>query len=180
MSEFWSSIQGVIQDETFWTAAGAVFTAVAAAAIVLAARQLKFDAWLKAQELFTKDDFRDARRIVMEECKGKDLNTWSSDQRQKGLLVCRRMDEFVRLSPFLGRTFLLKSRMLDVWYDPIGKCWSVLEPLVREEQTKWPEKWNAFAHLGKRAQDRIEKRHNKALQATSEPVLSTGSEAPEG
>jgi len=179
MHELWSGIQAVLRDNIFWTATGAIFTTVAAFAIVFAARQLKFDAWLKAQDLFVKDDFRDARKFVMEDLKGIAFSEWTLDQKNQGLLVCRKMDEFVRLGPFLGRTFLLKSRMLDVWYDPIGKCWSVLKPLVHEEQTKWPEKWDAFARFGKRAEKIIKKRHNNALQATPDSAPGAESEAPE-
>jgi hypothetical protein len=170
MQELWAGLQGVLGDTNFWTATGAIFTVIAASAIVLAARQLKFDAWLKAQELFVKNDFRKARKVVLEELKCKPFASWTSAQRKQGLLVCRRMDEFVRLAPFLGKTFLLKNRMLDVWYDPIGKCWSTLEPLVREEQKNWPEKWDAFETVGMKATNIIQKREQKRSISRQQPA----------
>jgi hypothetical protein len=46
----------LLTDATFWSAFGAIATGVAAFGILLARKQLQLEAWLKAQEIFTRKD----------------------------------------------------------------------------------------------------------------------------
>ncbi len=137
----------IIKSDTFWSAISALATVAGAVAIVFAARQLRFEAWLKAQDIWVADDFTAARGKIF--ARLENLQTpWPPDDRAVGLRVCRKVDEFVRLSPYLGR-----RRMLAVWGDPLAKAWVVLEPLVAEERraTSWPTKWDAFEKIGSEA-----------------------------
>lgn len=139
----------LIKSDTFWSAVSALATVAGAVAIVFAARQLRFEAWVKAQEIWVSDDFTRARGKVfarldnLESLRGP----WTPEDKTIGLNVCRRCDEFVRLAPYLGR-----RRMLSVWGEPLAKAWVVLEPLVNEERrVAWPAKWDAFESVGQSA-----------------------------
>jgi hypothetical protein len=138
----------------------AIATAAATAAIFFAIRQLRFEAWVKAQEVFTHGDFTDARGTIFarldkdEDCEWND--GWSADEKRAAMIVCRKMDEFCRLVPYLGLVpWLGRRRALAVWDDPIAKAWFLLKPLVRAEQQRWPRKWNAFQKLGSTALNRL-------------------------
>ena len=52
-------------------AIGALSAMVGCIAIVLAARQLRFNCWLKAQEIFTEEKFVEARRKVYSRLPGR-------------------------------------------------------------------------------------------------------------
>ena len=54
----------VLKSDTLMSAISAIFTAIASGAIIFAIRQLRFDAWLKAQEIFTDEKFTQARGKV--------------------------------------------------------------------------------------------------------------------
>ena len=137
----------LIKSDTFWSAVSALATLAGVGAILFAARQLRFEAWLKAQDIWVADDFRNARGKIF--ARLDDLRaSWGPEDKNLGLIVCRKIDEFVRLAPYLG-----KRKMLAVWGDPLAKAWLVLEPLVSEERkaTAWPTKWDAFEKFGKKA-----------------------------
>jgi len=158
MQESCSTLWTLLTDSgfaTFWTAIGSIFTAVGAVAVIFAAMKLDFNAWVKAQEIFTQTDFTEARGVVLPRYRTGKSVPWTPADKDKAMIVCRKMDEFARLIPFLRRPFVLKT-----WYDPIGKCWDVLEGIVLQEQQDcdWPEKWAAFEQLGKAARQRLKKR----------------------
>jgi hypothetical protein len=138
--------------EVFWAAFGAIATAVAAIAAVvgsytvyLAVRQLRFDAWLKAQEIWTTKPFTEARGHIFAHLDGHTPQEWTNANESEALEVCRRMDEFARLTPYIR-----KKTVIRVWGSPFAKAWLVLEPVVKRERAKceWPDKWQAFEHLG--------------------------------
>ena len=72
-------------------------------------------------------------------------------------MVCRKMDELARLSPYLGIFGLGEKLVLGTWRDPLAKSWIVLYSLVQEERDKTPgwSKWHAFEKLGKKAMDSL-------------------------
>lgn len=166
----------LMKSDTFWSAVSALATVAGVAAIVYAIRQLRFEAWLKAQEIWVSDDFTEARGKIFKRV--DDLSgAWTPDDEAVGLKVCRRVDEFVRLAPYLG-----KRKMLRVWGDPLAKAWLVLESLVRRERdrTGWPTKWDAFEEFGKKAlkaRPSLQAKKHKAAQSPYPPVQSTGSAA---
>jgi hypothetical protein len=132
----------------------ALATVVGAGGIFFAIYQLRFNAWLKAQEIFTRKEFVDARTKVF--AKPDDYNgPWEDTD----YYVCRRMDELVRLIPYLPAKVVL-----DTWYDPIAKAWKKLEKLVTEERKKagWPTKWGAFEKTAREAIKRLESAESKA------------------
>jgi hypothetical protein len=156
----------LIKSDTFWSAVSALATLAGAAAIVFAARQLRFEAWLKAQEIwgsFIVDRGKVFARL-------QDLRQpWTPEESVIGLNVCRKVDEFVRLAPYFG-----ERRMLRVWGDPLAKAWVVLEPLVRDERdrTAWQTKWDAFERLGTKVlSDRL---HLQAIQQEANQAPNSG------
>jgi hypothetical protein len=56
-----------LTSELFWSAISGIFTAVGSVAILFAIRELRFSAWLKAQEIWNTDSaFRQARACVFQ------------------------------------------------------------------------------------------------------------------
>jgi hypothetical protein len=137
----------ILRSEVFWTAIGAIATAVGAMAIFLARSQLRFDAWLKAQEIWTMRDFTEARGRVFARL-DKPGQVWGAEEEAEALNVCRKMDEFAGLIPYLP-----KRTALRVWGVPFAKAWFVLAPVVDRERVKsrWRDKWHAFERLGRSA-----------------------------
>jgi len=144
----------ISSSEVFWSAFGAIATAVGAiatfvgaAAILLARRQLRFEAWLKAQDIWTASAFFEARARVFARLDEPD-SSWSEAETTEALNVCRKMDEFAGLIPYLP-----KQTALRIWGVPFAKAWLVLAPIVEKERTKcrWPDKWHAFERLGRLA-----------------------------
>jgi hypothetical protein len=134
-------------------AIGALSAVGAFIAIVIAARQLRFNCWLRAQEIFTEDSFVKARDKVYSRLPGRPNQLTAGEWTDDDYLVCRKMDELARLSPYLGIFGSGERLMLETWLDPLAKSWIVLHSLVREEREKTPKwpKWDAFEKLGKKA-----------------------------
>jgi hypothetical protein len=140
-------LSAMLKSELFWTAAGAIATGVGSVAILLAVSQLRFEAWLKAQDIWTAQDFIAARGRVFARLDAMSAE-WARDEEAQALDVCRRMDEFAGLVPYLP-----KRTALRIWGVPFAKAWAVLEPVIQRERTKcdWPDKWHAFERLGRAA-----------------------------
>lgn len=136
--------------QLLFQAIGAISALVGCVAIVVAARQLQFNCWLKAQEIFTNDKFVEARRKVYSRLPGRTCEL-SKEWTPADHLVCRKMDELVRLSPYLGLFGAGKRLILETWNDPLAKSWIALRPLVEKEQERWPKKWSTFQEFGKEA-----------------------------
>lgn len=137
-------MRSLVSSDTFWIAVTAVFTGVASTGIIFAARQLRFQAWLKAQEIWTATDFMQSRGRIFARLNTRNRN-WTAEEKTEALQVCRKMDEFAGLIPYLPR-----RRALQVWGVPFAKAWCLLEPIVNEERAKtgWQDKWRAFKKLG--------------------------------
>jgi len=137
----------------FWSALTAIFTGITALAVILAKRQLQFQAWLKAQDLFTHPKFIQARSVVYS-LKGRPYTAWSSTEAESAKYVCRKMDELAHLIPYLGR-----KKALSVWDNPIARTWSILEEFIRDERSSskanWLRKWYAYEDIGKKCISRI-------------------------
>ena len=132
---------------TFWIAVSSVASIMGLSIIGFVAYQLWFNAWVKAQEIFTNDDFVNARTAVyvhFDDPQHPWPDTYSRDAKK----VCRKMDEMAHLLPFLG-----ERRMLRWLNHPIAKAWLLLKPTVDQERntTHWEEKWKAFEKLGEKA-----------------------------
>ena len=110
--------------------------------------QLRFDAWLKAQEIFTDINFVEARRALF--ARLKDSKAPCTDDQIA--LVCRKMDELARLIPALD-----EARALQTWDDPFAKAWFLLRDLVEAERktTGWQQKWDEFQKFGEKAQQKL-------------------------
>ncbi len=131
-------------------AIGSLAALMGCIAVVFAIRQLSFNSWLKAQEIFTEKDFVEARRKVYSRLPGRNSelpDEWGPEDH----LVCRKMDELVRLAPYFGLFGAGKRIILKTWDDPLAKYWQALKNLVDEEQKRWPQKWNAFQKFGEEA-----------------------------
>jgi hypothetical protein len=133
--------------DTFWIALTAIFTAVTGLGVLVVQHQLRFDAWIKAQEIFTEKEFVEARMQVFP-CFENPTLTYNEEN---AYVVCRRMDELAHLARFIA--FRGKSKILKVWGGPIAIAWLTLEPFVKKEREKTggQAKWEAFERLGKKA-----------------------------
>ena len=146
----------IILTSNIWTGLSAIFTGIAAYVIIMARKQLNFEAWLKAQDLFTDKEFVDARTFVYQ-LKSNEYDKWFDEEKDKDkvYLVCRKMDELARLVPFLG-----EEKVLETWDNPFARLWNKLEKFIEFERSpakaNWPEKWLPFEDIGKKAKDRIE------------------------
>lgn len=141
------NVPAFFSSEVFWTAVGSIATVVGVVAIVLGIFQLRFEAWLKAQEIWTTREFTDARGRIFARLDSHNRD-WTTEEEIEAHNVCRKMDEFAGLIPYLP-----KRTALRIWGVPFAKAWVVLEPLVAGERKKtgWPEKWHAFERLGRSA-----------------------------
>lgn len=138
--------------EVFWVALTAIASVITAIATVFASviiffarKQLRFDAWIKAQEIYTNETFLKARTELFK-CLDDKEATCTVEQAME---VCRRMDELAHLARFLGKCMVLKY-----WGRPLAQAWHLLGvPLVKKERelTKNPAKWEAFEKLGEKA-----------------------------
>lgn len=143
-----------ITNQTFWTALGAIAALVAAIGVFIAARQIKFTGWLRAQEIFTHQDFIRARKDILQYFgyEGEIASRIGEADEESAKFVCRKMDELACLKPFLG-----KHKILDAWGFPLGKSWMILEPTVLKvrEIDSHPRKWIAFQRLGEAAKKKL-------------------------
>lgn len=107
----------------------------------------EMSAWLKAQQVWIEPIFREGRGFIFARLRDP-KKSWLDSERAEAKEVCRRMDEFAHLVPYLS---LMK--VLDIWDDPIGKAWLVLEEVVRDEResSAWATKWKGFETLGTEA-----------------------------
>jgi len=140
-------IWALVKSDVFWSAVGAVATVVGAIAIFFAVSQLRFEAWLKAQEIWTAREFTQARGRVFARLDSGNTE-WTEKEEDEAFDVCRKMDEFAGLIPYLP-----KRTALRIWGVPFAKAWLILAPVVDKERAKcaWPDKWHAFERLGRSA-----------------------------
>ena len=126
----------------------AIATIIMVVGIFLAIRQLRFEAWNRAQDLFVKKPFRDARGKVFGYLEPLSEKHDDGEDQEYFKYVCEAMDEFCHLSKHVG-----ESKFLSTWYDPIGKAWYLTKDWVKVEQDKtgWKTKWDAFETVGKKA-----------------------------
>src|SRR5438105_15665611 len=96
----------LIKSDAFWSAVSAIATLIGAGAILFAARQLRFEAWLKAMDIWVGKEFTDARTKLFTRLENPQPSLLP-EEKELELFVCRRVDEFVRLAPYLGRRRLL-------------------------------------------------------------------------
>ena len=140
---FWA----ILKSEVFWTALGAIATWLGVLIIFLTARALRFQAWLKAQEIWNDPPFREARGHIFARLDTPN-DKWSPAEEKEALQVCRQMDEFAGLIPYLR-----KRTAIQHWGVPYAKAWLVLSPIVERERIKsgWLKKWDLFTKLGESA-----------------------------
>jgi hypothetical protein len=137
----------LFKSEVFWIAITGIATGVASTAVFIAVRQLRFEAWLRAYEIWSADAFTKQRGEIFAFLDRAD-KTVPSANTETALEVCRKLDEFAGLIPYLP-----KRRALQVWGVPFAKAWVLLSTIVADERkkSKWPEKWNELERFGKEA-----------------------------
>lgn len=138
---------------TIWSAIGAIGTLAASGAILYAARQLQFDAWIHIQDKWNDPVQRELRKTIFERREDNTKTDWKPDELKDANNVCGRMDEFARLVKFTNR-----KDIIEIWHIPISKLWDVLEEIVNKERLKHPSKWDAFESLAK---DCLKRRNKK-------------------
>src|SRR5438270_1005417 len=137
-------IRDLLASQVFWSAIGAIGVALTGVGVFLLRDQLRFQAWLRAQEIWTERGFTAARGRIFARLDGT-RTVWSPEEEQEALDVCRKLDEFAGLIPYLP-----KGTALQVWGVPFGKAWLILAPIVNRERKRsgWGTKWDAFERLG--------------------------------
>ena len=137
---------------TFWSAVGAIATISASLAIFFAYWQLRYDAWLKAEEFL--ESFIEARAKVFSRLPDS-TSPWTDKDEEDARSVCRGMNKFSRLLDISGMS---ESQILEHWDDPLAKAWAILEPIVKKEQnrTRWKKKWEPFERWGKLALKKLQ------------------------
>jgi hypothetical protein len=159
-------VSALLKSEVFWIAFTGVATLLAACAVVVAVRQLRFEAWLRAQEIWTAKVFTQQRRTIFAFLDVND-KTGITEKTEIALEVCRKLDEFAGLIPYLP-----KRRALQVWSVPFAKAWALLSEIVENERKKcrWPKKWSELERFGKEAL----KLHPEVLQPEdTRPIPAT-------
>jgi DNA-binding transcriptional regulator YiaG len=139
-----SIVRSAASNHIFWDALTAIFTGIISGGVYLSIRQLRFQAWLRAQEVWTARDFTESRGRILGRLDSGNCE-WTKEEKTEALEVCRKMDEFAGLIPYLPKRVALR-----IWGVPFAKAWCVLEPIVREERdyNKWGDKWGRFKQLG--------------------------------
>jgi len=156
---FWA--KSLLTNQTFWTAVGAVCTAICALGVILVQRQLRLSAWANAQEIFMAADFVSARTVVLQYFDEPIDREPSAAAKVAAKLVCRRMDGLCRL---VEKHFLSKRQLFKYWLHPIGKCWIVVQErwhiIATERQISKGhiDKWEAFYKYAMKAARRIRKK----------------------
>lgn len=137
-----------------FTALSAVAAAVGAFGILYALKTFRFNTWLKAQAIYMDKEFYEARKTVLERFEGCNKNnppTFTPKDKDDALIVCRKMDELARLTPYIK-----KEKIIETWGNPMGKSWIILEKLVDDVRTqdKNLKKWKAFQRLAEKANEK--------------------------
>jgi hypothetical protein len=146
-------MRSLIMNPVVWYALTAFFTMIASLGILYAGRQLRFQAWLKAQEIWTAGGFTESRGRIFAYLDDKNRE-WNKEEKTEALQVCRKMDEFAGLIPYFGLIpYLRRKTALRIWGVPFAKAWFVLEATVQKERDKcgWQDKWHAFEEFGQSA-----------------------------
>ncbi len=129
-----------------FTGLGAGAAIVGVVGIFLAARALKFNAWIKAQEIYVNKDFYKARKDILSHfgfTNAVPSRIGQTDE-DSAIHVCQKMDELARLKPYLGT-----KRIIEAWGIPMGKSWMILLATVNQERKTHKAKWDAFQRLAK-------------------------------
>jgi hypothetical protein len=123
-------------------------TVIAAGGVYFAVKTFRFNTWLKAQVIYTDQEFYKARETVLSHFGFEEESppTFSNQNKDQALLVCRKMDELAHLKWYVG-----KKKIIETWGLQMGKSWMILKKLVDEvrRQDTHPEKWNAFERFAK-------------------------------
>lgn len=130
-----------------------ICTIVAAITTIFAARvvvkQLNQAAWLKAQEIWMKEDFTASRERLFRSI--DETNRAAEFTLDDCYIICRNLDEFCRLAGhFTLAEHMGRERLLETWSNPVAKAWTLLRGFVRLERqrSQWNEKWRTFETTG--------------------------------
>ena len=131
-----------------WDVVTALATVAGCWTIWYAGRQLELQAWLRVQELWTNKEFRSGRMKLYKRLEVRN-EKWTDPEREEALEVCRKLDEFAALVPYLKR-----HEALRIFGVPFSSCWLVLKEVVDDERSSkpgranWPEKWKPLERFG--------------------------------
>jgi len=143
-------IKQIINNQTFWTAITAIFTALISFSIVIAIIQYNYSVWRKAQNIYTNKKFFIARKkilsyfdipnnIPLEESELKKVM-------KEAILVCQRMDELAGL-----KQFYFKKKIIKYWGIQMGKSCLILENFINDERKHNKNKWDNFVDIAKKS-----------------------------
>lgn len=150
----------IASDLPTWITAGAAAASVLL--IWLAYRTLKFEAWLKAQGLFTEDQFTEARGRVFAKESPIPVGDLKTDPALKSAagLVCRRLDELAHL---FDMKVVDTRRARASWDIHFAKSLIALEPFIEHRRTTDhdPDLWRELVSVAEAALRRVIRRSNR-------------------
>lgn len=109
--------------------------------------------FLALAKFLQSEDVRDARRVVLQELKGRDYSSWTDDEKSAAGKVC---------SSYVVAALVLQSGLVDdqpfiqTWGPSIRLCHQILEPFVKDLQQptmSGPTYWAAFDQLNGMVED---------------------------
>jgi hypothetical protein len=138
------------------TIVGGIAALFAALGVWLVREQLRLATWANAQEIFTDYEFTNDRTLIQEHYE-RNTSTCPAGDRDKALLVCRKMDQ---LCCIVTEKILSENKLFQHWIRPIGKCWIVIESRWRmitdaRNHDDNLTKWNAFMIVGEKASRKL-------------------------
>lgn len=92
-------------------------------------------------------EVRNARSMVIKQLKEKSITDWNEEERKCASTVCSTYD---LAGIFIRRGLVPLEPFADNWGPSIRKCYSILEPFIREMQkpeNEGPQYWNDFPWL---------------------------------
>jgi len=143
----------IFSNATVWTALGALCAFGCLIGVLFALKQLRFSAWVNAQEIVTDPEFTGARTRIQDRFESEEYMPTGNDK-EDAKMVCRRWDQLCWLV-FEG--FISKRKVLRYWCVSMGKCFIIVEErwytISREREIAKGhfDKWDAFFQLGSEA-----------------------------
>jgi hypothetical protein len=108
-------------------------------------------ALLKAYDVWMEKEFRHGLAKVIRQLQNPS-GGWNEEDRREAKELCGRLDKFAQLVFYVGQ-----DKVLELWDDPLGKAWLVLEEIVESERRSsgWTTKWKGFENIGRKAFDKL-------------------------
>ncbi|MFX0200942.1 MAG: hypothetical protein ACFFCW_32890 [Candidatus Hodarchaeota archaeon] len=136
------------------SAVSSVILLISVIILVLQAREVRRatygQSFKTVYEILQADDVREARGIVLRNLEGKQINTWSEDEKKAAEKVCHTYDSV----GIMIRSGMIPVQVVaDSWGDSLRRSWRILAPLVASYRTQRnsAEFWDDYEWLAREA-----------------------------